>query len=191
MIDNVNKFLIKGIWIACGLFICRCLFIMPESIYDLYEAIGEVIAVTVFGRGFYNSFFWKFNPLEKVPRLMGTYSGQIEYNFTGKNKVRDVSIIIEQTLLTVKVKIVTNEVTSNTIISSLIEENDEYVLYYTYITNPRSKYSQKNPIQYGTCRLIITNKDEFYGTYWTSRQTIGDLYLKKYVKTKEMDAKNI
>ena len=73
-------------------------------------------------------------------------------------------------------QITTNEITSNTIVANLVEENEEYILYYTYITNPKSK---ENPIQHGTCRLMLSNKDCLTGSYWTSRQTIGDIELKK------------
>lgn len=63
-----------------------------------------------------------------------------------------------------------------------MEENEQYVLYYTYITNPKSKYSKENPIQYGTCRLLINSTDKLTGTYWTSRKTIGDMELTKICK---------
>lgn len=76
-------------------------------------------------------------------------------------------------------QITTNEITSNTIVANLVEENEEYILYYTYITNPKSKYSKENPIQHGTCRLMLSNKDYLTGSYWTSRQTIGDIELKR------------
>ena len=92
---------------------------------------------------------------------------------------KDTFVRIRQTLLSVKVQITTNEITSNTIVANLVEENEEYILYYTYITNPKSKYSKENPIQHGTCRLMLSNKDCLTGSYWTSRQTIGDIELKR------------
>ena len=60
--------------------------------------------------------------------------------------------------------------------------DDEYILYYTYITNPKNKYSKLNPIQYGTCRLATSNPNNLVGVYWTSRQTIGDIELKRVKK---------
>lgn len=177
--DHANKFLIKALWAAIALFAFRCLICMPKSSYDCFGAAGEAISVTSILMGLYNAFLWKFNPLEKSPRLTGTYNGHIAYNFSGKNSTKDVTVIITQTALSVKVKIITNEITSNTIVGNLIEENDDYVLYYTYITNPQSKYSKENPIQYGTCRLMANSKTKLNGTYWTSRKTIGDINLKK------------
>lgn len=177
--ERTNKFLAKGLWVSIALFAFRCLIYAPKSVYDYFGAAGEAISVTIILMGLYNAILWKFNPLERIPRLMGTYNGNIEYNFSGENGTKDATVIITQTVLSVKVKIVTNEITSNTIIGNIIEENDDFVLYYTYITNPQSKYSNVNPIQYGTCRLIAKSKTELSGTYWTSQKTIGDIKLKK------------
>lgn len=177
--ENVNKFLSKGLWVSIALFVIRCLIFEPVSAYDYFGASGEAIAVTLIVMGVYNVFLWKYNPFEKAPRLMGNYSGRIEYSFNGKAEIKDVNVVINQTVLALKVKIVTDEITSNTISSNLIKENDDYVLYYTYITNPKSKYCKGNPVQYGTCRLTEQGEFELYGTYWTSRQTIGDIVLKK------------
>ena len=116
---------------------------------------------------------------------MGIYQGIIEYSFNGVAEEKETFVKIKQTLLSIKIQITTNEITSNTIVGNLVEENDEYVLYYTYITNPRSKYSKENPIQYGTCRLLTNNKNHLPGTYWTSRQTIGDIELERNDDTKQ------
>ena len=110
---------------------------------------------------------------------MGTYKGIIEYNFNGAALKKDTLVKVKQTLLSIKIQITTNEITSNTIVGNLVEENEEYVHYYTYITNPKSKYSKENPIQYGTCRLLTNDNNRLVGTYWTSRQTIGDIELVK------------
>ena len=46
----------------------------------------------------------------------------------------------------------------------------------TYMTDPSAVYQGKNPIQYGTCRMVLNEDNEkIIGKYWTSSQTIGDL----------------
>lgn len=182
MEERISKFLNKGLWIVIVLFATRCLIVMPASFYDFFGAAGEAIGLAVICMGVYNTFLWRYNPLEKIPHLMGIYNGYIEYNFSGDIKKKEVRVDIKQTALSVKVKIFTNEITSNTIASNIVKENDEYILYYVYVTSPKSKYSKENPTQYGTCRLLKTNDNELNGIYWTSRQTIGDIELRKQGK---------
>ena len=132
--------------------------------------------------GLYSTILWKYNPLERIPKIMGNYIGTIEYNYNGEPSKKEVAVSISQTLLSIKIQVTTNEITSNTIIGNLVEENNEFFLYYTYITNPKSKYSSDNPIQYGTCRLSTNTKNKLMGVYWTNRRTIGDIELIKLPK---------
>lgn len=111
--------------------------------------------------------------------MIRNISRYIEYGFNGVADKKEISVKIKQTLFSIKILVVTNEMTSNTIVGNLVKENDESVLYYTYITNPKSKYSKENPVQYGTCRLLIDHVNHLSGTYWTSRQTIRDIELEK------------
>lgn len=177
--ERGSKFLTKGLWVALAVFILLFLILKPTSAYDYFGAAGEAIGIAVIIMGVYNTILWRYNPLEKAPRLMGQYNGHIEYNYTGTPESKTVNVIIKQTALTVAVKIATDEMTSNTITSNLVEENNEYVLYYTYITNPKSRYSAENPIQHGTCRLTESGDSKLHGIYWTSRKTIGDIELEK------------
>ena len=180
MLDNIiTKFLSKSLWVALVLFVFRYLLWRFNSLYDFIGAAGEVVSITIVIMGLYSSLIWRYNPFEKTPKLMGTYKGVIEYNFNDITSKKDTYVKIKQSLLSIKIQITTNEITSNTIAGNLVEENNEYVLYYTYITNPKSKYSKMNPIQYGTCRLLTSDKNRLIGIYWTSRQTIGDIELEK------------
>ena len=181
MDNKTKKFITQCLWVALVLFVIRYLTYNFNSLYDFIGAAGEVISVTVIIMGLYSKLLWQYNPLEKTPKLMGKYNGKIEYNFSGIVEKKDISVAIKQSLFSIKVQITTNEITSNTIVGNLVEENDEYILYYTYITNPKSKYSKENPIQYGTCRLLTNTKNKLIGTYWTSRKTIGDIELKKII----------
>ena len=75
------------------------------------------------------------------------YDGIIKYEFNGSRGTKNVDIEISQTLTTINISIKSNEITSNSITSELIEENNQFVLYYTYITHPKNEFSDINPIQ--------------------------------------------
>lgn len=182
--DRIKKFVTKCLWVALVLFVIRYFISHFSSFYDFLGAAGEVISVTIIIMGLYSTILWRFNPLERIPKIMGDYIGIIEYNYNEKAAKKNVAVCISQTLLSIRIKVTTNEITSNTIIGNLVEENNEFFLYYTYITNPKSKYSSENPIQFGTCRLSTNVKNKLTGTYWTNRRTIGDIELKKVLKQK-------
>lgn len=149
----------------------------PSSINECWDLILEATGYSTLFIIFYEKILWRFNPLVKIPKLKKEYIGKLSYNFQGVSGEKSIEIFVEQTFLTVKIKLITDEIQSNTITSELLEENGQYVIYYTYITNPYSKYSEGNPIQIGSCKLIINNSKSLNGIYWTSRKTIGDVNL--------------
>ena len=179
MAESTLKFIKKGLWLVVILFAIRCLITEPIIFYDCFGFAGEAIGITLIFMGLYERWLWQYIPFEKIPKIKGEYSGYIEYSYNGIFDKKEATIKISQSLLSTNVKITTNEITSNTIASNIVCENGEYVLYYTYITNPKSKCSKENPIHYGTCRVTNNNKSELQGTYWTTRQTIGDIYLSR------------
>lgn len=187
MDSKISKLITKSTWLAFVIFVIRYLmgyiellsFLKCETWYDYLGAAGEAISVTSIIIALYDKLLWHINPFDSTPRLKGNYIGKLIYDYNGQRKRKDIKVNITQTSLKVIVKITTNEITSNTITSDLIEENGECVLYYTYLTNPSSQHSAQNPIQHGTCRLIQTDKNKLEGQYWTSRKTIGDIKLTK------------
>lgn len=179
MSNTTQKFLVRGLWSVIIIFFIIRYIIGPESPYDYYSCIGEAISITILLMGIYERWLWWYNPFESIPKIRGSYTGLIEYCYKGTRDEKEATIRINQSLLTTNVKIITDEITSNSIVSNMVNENGEYILYYTYITNPKMKYSNDNPIQYGTCRVVRESETELRGTYWTTSNTMGDVFLKK------------
>ena len=182
MKESEMKYLKKSLWVVIFLFTVRCTIKFPETPYECFGFAGEAISIALVIMTVYEKVLWKWNPLEKTPKIFGEYSAVLEYEFDGKIQKKKIKIIVEQSLLSTSIKIVTNEITSNSITSNFVNEKGEYVLYYTYITNPKSRYSTENPIQYGTCRMTIQSDGLLSGNYWTTRKTRGDITFKKKLK---------
>lgn len=177
MSEPVKKHLKFAIYIALAVFGICMLISPPKSFRDFTGCTGISVSITIIISILYEKFAWKLNPLEKTPKLYEKYNGILEYNYNGKIGNKEIEVFVKQSLFHIKVELISNEIISSTITSKIIEENGNYVLYYTYITNPKSKFSDENPIQFGTCRFIIDNPQTLEGIYWTSRKTKGDIYL--------------
>lgn len=163
--------------LAIIIFILLFLINLPKSINEIWNILIESAGYSTIICLLYEKYLWKYNPFVKIPRLKKKYKGKLKYTYNNESREKSVIVKFKQTLLSTKVKLQSNEIRSNTLTSEMIKENDEFVLYYTYITNPSSEYSDKNPIQIGTCKLVIDNVTNFSGIYWTNRKTIGDLSL--------------
>lgn len=172
------KILIKlSCIVAIIIFILLYNFKTPEAILDYWDLILESAGYSIIMSFVYEKYLWKYKPMINIPKLNKKYNGVLNYYYKGKTGEKTVEIEIKQTFLSTKVKLKSDEMNSKTITSELIEENEEFVLYYTYITNPSSKYIDNNPIQIGTCKLIVDDVNDIKGSYWTNRKTIGDLHF--------------
>ncbi len=160
------------------IFVILYKFKMPKSVLAYWDLILESAGYSVVAIAVYERYLWKYNPFVKMPKLKKKYTGVLSYNYKGRSGEKVVEIEIKQSFLSTDVKLKSDEISSKTITSDLVEENGGFVLYYTYTTNPLSRHSEKNPIQIGTCKLLIDNIDSIKGSYWTNRKTIGDLTLK-------------
>lgn len=175
--DKINSFLKKALFIGIIIFLIRRTMIDAATVYDLYGCISESVTASLIVMYFYEKTLWRYNVFENTPRLKERYSGKIKYRYNGISGEKNIDFSVKQSLFTVKVEIKTDEIISDSIVSELVNENGQHVLYYTYITTPKSEYSDLNPIQYGTSRLVLCDDGRLEGIYWTSRNTKGDIYL--------------
>ena len=179
MTESVMKFVKIVIYFSLGIFFICIVILHPNSFQDFFKCINFTVFLAVLFSAFYEKILWRLNPFEKTPKLYRKYIGTIEFNYNGQFGKKNIIVLIKQSLLSVRIRLISDEVISSTITSNIVKENGNYVLYYTYITNPKSRVSDNNPIQYGCCRIVINEPSELIGVYWTSRKTIGDIILHK------------
>ena len=192
--NKAFAFYIKPLLVVAGFFYaCCCL--ASGSFYSAkqYFRFLPIVVFATFALYYcYNKLLWRFCPWERVPRFYNSYKGKLKFFYNGPGE-KDIEIQVEQTLFSVCIKLTTNEITSNSKTSAIVEENNCWMLYYTYVTNPKASYADNNPIQRGTACLIIERPKpekknlitfifnncfrvkQLAGTYWTSRKTTGDL----------------
>lgn len=184
MDEDYKKYITPLSGVVILVYVVCCLVRKPVELGDYTSYIGYSGTAAGLIILVYIKWIWKWKILriigfESIPVLCSSYRGYIQYNYNGLGK-KDIEFDIKQTLFSIKLKMITDINKSYSITGKVIKENDEFVLYYTYITNPHSSVRQENPIQYGTTRIIIEDVENLHGIYWTSSNTSGDVFIKKY-----------
>ncbi len=176
MRENIIKSLKVTSFFSLFVFVVFCLFRTPVGYRDLISYAGYSVAISSALFVVYEKWLWKYIPLNRPPILMKEYKGKILFKFNGRSGEKSVAILTNQSWLTVAVKAKTDINSSSTIVSTIVKEHGENVLYYTYMTNPSAATQKNNPIQYGTCRMVLEGDNQrLKGKYWTSSNTTGDI----------------
>lgn len=179
MKERINN-LIKPLVILAVSIFCVCYFVkQPTSLDGYWSCLSNSITGVVLFFMLYERYLWSFIPWNKPPVLKKHYEGIIHYEYKKQSGVKSIEIKVKQTLLSIEVTTKTDINSSVTVVGDIVKEYGENVLYYTYITNPRAIGQDKNPIQYGTCRMVLdSNNEVIVGKYWTTSKTIGDIEWK-------------
>ena len=97
-----------------------------------------------------------------------------------------MEIFIDQTFLNVQIRIKTGESRSFSIGASFDIDKDrgQQQLFYSYLNTPKAGVRDRSEIHYGSAFLVFDGFDvnEMEGEYWTSRETTGEIHLKKVKK---------
>lgn len=178
MKNQYKGFLTKSMWLAIFIFSIRCFvskgdLLVNPSVYTLYGFAGEAIGLTVLLMFFYERWLWRYNPCEKTPVLKRHYTGILKSSYD--NIERKASLEIKQTLLSVRVMLISGESKSNSLSASIDEIHGTKKLIYCYLNTPKSEFRNRSEVHYGTAMLCVDNPNELTGQYYTDRKTIGDM----------------
>lgn len=169
-------------WTALILFVARVVFFKDGffsnfQVYATFGAIGDAISVSYILLKLYEKYFWKFNKLDKTPRLYGVYDVTLVSSFD--EIARKGKLTINQTFTTISIKLVTDESVSVAVVGDIIENAGNFQLVYSYRNEPQVLILDKSSIHYGTAMLNIVSNNELNGQYFTHRKTVGTLIAKK------------
>lgn len=179
MSSNYDKLIKFSVTISLIMLLILIYFQKPSSVIEYIETIGSAVGYLAIPTLVYERWGWKINPFDDTPKLKKSYQGFVRFNRDNNWQEKEIKVKISQTFTRTMIKIKTDEIISKSLISDIIFENGGYVLYYTYTTNPKSEYSNDNPIQIGSTKILIEDDKYLHGTYWTNRQTIGDIYFRE------------
>lgn len=181
MFDNIKKHLTWIVTISIGIYL---IISWIASKYFPDKTISDYISYTVTAVTvlcvLYIQWLWRINPLEKTPRLKKFYKGTLVSTFDKSSRVIEISI--KQTLLSVRVYVLTHESSSRSITSNIYEDHGQMFLSYGFINVPKATARDKSEIHYGMCMLNVDDPKALTGQYFTDRNTTGDMELRTVKK---------
>lgn len=178
--SNQVKYLIKVVLIFfCAISLFDFMQIKSYEFNDILNLLSSNISIALFAAVIYEKWIWKYDIFHKIKNINGDYCGEISYERNKNFETKSADVKIKQSFLSTRVTLKTDEITSTTISSVILKENDAQILYYTYVINPKNMFSKKNPIHHGTCRFLLDDTKKISGTYWGSTKTNGDIVFTK------------
>ena len=188
---KIRSFAFMILGLAFFTYIVIFLLTQNLSSIDFAKALSHIsttISINIIFWLIFIKWFWKlkvFYPwLVQVPNLSGTWIGTINSNWKGaENNPIPIEITIEQTFLNIQVRVMTKESRSFSLGASFNIDKDrgQQQLFYSYLNTPRSGVRERSQIHYGSALLLFDGfqVNNMEGEYWTSRETTGEMNLKK------------
>ena len=161
-----------------------------ESI-DFTKALSHIstaISINIVLWMIFIKWLWKckiFYPwLVPFPNLSGEWEGTLLSNYENKSPAPIPTIVkIEQNFFNIQIKITTGESTSYSTGASFDIDTERGLqrLFYSYQNTPKRSVRERSEIHYGTTLLSFEGFkiSEMEGEYWTSRETTGEIQLKR------------
>lgn len=191
---NIRAFAFAIIGLAFVTYILVFLFNQDLRNIDFYKAIYDIsttISINIIIWLAFIRWLWKlkiFYPwLVQVPDLSGQWKGTTVSNWNNKSESPiPMEIIIIQTFLNIQIRMKTGESRSFSIAASfdINNERGQQQLFYSYLNVPKASVRDRSEIHYGSAMLAFVgfNVQELEGEYWTSRETTGEIHLKRAIR---------
>lgn len=176
----MNALIKLSICVAIVSFIFMSLMLEYEDLFKCVTTAISVGAITGFA---YEKLLWRFNPLEKTPRMDRKYNCSISYGHNKGEGRKVAEVSIRQSLFSINLGFETDEIRSDATSAQLVYRDGGFTLQYIYETHPDGEYLDKNPKQDGACRLAVTTEGVLSraiilkGVYWTTSSTKGTIEL--------------
>jgi hypothetical protein len=185
---NIRSFAYAIIGLAFAIYIIIFLLTQNLSSIDFNNALSHIstaISINIILWVLFIKWGWKlkifYSWLVPFPNISGDWKGIIKSNWNNEKKEIPVDIAIHQTFFNVQVQVKTEESRSYSIGASFDIDRGFQQLFYSYLNTPKATVINRSEIHYGSTLLYFNGfkVNELEGQYWTSRQTIGDIKLKR------------
>lgn len=166
------------------------------SLVDHAKTISTVLTIDGFIVLLFIRYLWRWKgfraaKLVLFPDLNGTYKGTIQTTWEGSGERTPpipATLTIHQMFTSVSCVMRTAEMTSHSLVSGFILDEDEQLkkLAYSYLSSPSHLVIERSPCHHGTALFEIEEKPKLrlVGQYWTGRKTTGTIEMKFWKKDK-------
>ncbi len=194
--NNINKKVALWVVLIISFAVFWGLYTFSDcefTIWCFFSLLSKVVTFDTMLCFVFEKWLWKFgifkNWLVLIPDLNGTWQGYMNSTFEDKkNEPIHVLVTIKQSFSTISCVMRTKEMNSYSFICDFIIDKDKQLnqLCYSYDSIPNQGVRYRSEIHRGTTLLNIINDNKLIlnGTYWTDRETAGDITLKFYKKKK-------
>lgn len=179
--------------IGLAFFVYALIFFLTQNLesIDFHKAlmhISTAISINIIIWLIFISWAWKwklFYPwLVKTPNLSGDWEGIIKSNWNnGELEPIPTEVYINQSFFHIQVRVKTGESRSYSIGASfdIDMERGYQQLFYSYLNTPKPGIRGRSEIHYGSTLLNFEGFkiNEMEGEYWTSRETTGEIEIKR------------
>ncbi len=152
----------------------------------LLQPSSMVLAALILLATGFEKWGWRFRLLHPWfvdrPNLIGVYRGTFVSHWVNPETNARLApipayMVIRQSFASIHIRTYTKESPACSIMASFVKADDgTQELIYTYRNEPRIEVRSRSPIHYGGAKLTIGKSPErLEGSYWTDRQTIGEL----------------
>lgn len=174
------KKLIKTSCVLAIVVFAICWFVKkPYSFWDYLSCLGYSISVVTIASLIFEKWLWRIIPWDRPPILHKKYTGTIKYIEKQEEKIKKICFEIKQTWTNIDIKIKTDLNSGFSMFAEIVNENNENVLEFLYVTGFSAISKTENQIQFGTCRIILKDDNsQISGKFRTYKQTEGDVFLK-------------
>jgi hypothetical protein len=168
-----------GVMLAVEGVALHAAYLRPYSV-----AVGAAV-IAMIG---YERWFWRwrgFRRLTRRPDLQGTWAGTLRSSWIDPSTGRPVApipvfLVITQSFSTVAPRLLTAESSSQSVAAELhpAANGTPPIVWSTYVNTPRVFIQERSRTHHGALRLEVHGSpDRLTGTYWTDRQTTGEIVL--------------
>lgn len=156
---------------------------------SLVAPYGLIVFLSGVAFFLFDRWLWRWPQIKRLhgrPILDGTWHGEIRSTWAPDGgdgtTVSDVFLVFRQRFWSMSFRLLTGESESSPVSATLSAATDRVCQFVgVYRNEPEAAHRSRSSIHYGTLRMKIPSQEvaELSGSYWTDRETTGDLVVKR------------